>query len=603
MWKKWQLFHATDFQSLMYPCFAFCRILGIFPYRINALAFEASKRRYILTTIVICVLCIHELVTLYEIDISGTIKCTNIPETLERNCFYVLGVFIAIVTYILSGRRMHLLQTIMEISSKLSPDSYRKLSRLIHAKDIFGSLFLIGQATLYYSMMDFGNLQKILVLYILLVIFQMDMLHMNCVCVLKACFKEINDNLVNLRELIVNDESHRLEPIYHKHRNPFLLKEIKALKKQHLVVSDTVQALNMIFSLQLLASVVMTFAEITFQLYFYILHWKIGMLITNIEHELYDALLVTSMTYYCIKIALTGWACDTGKDQAMMIGITVHEIMNDAIDKQIKDELHLFSLQVLHRDNTFSAKGLIVDATLLVAIVTNITTYLLILIQFLVADQACFKRLNDNLANLQKVLVNNEPHFSRLIYYEQRNPFLLMKLKTLKKRHLTVSDTVQRLNIIFSSQLLATMIMTFIQLTFNIYYYVLHWTEGVLIHVMEEQLYHAYFVIVIMIFVTKTSLIVWACETGKNQASQIVTTIHDVLNCTNDRQIKDELQLFSLQILHRKNIFSAKGLTVDATLFAAIVSNVTTYILILIQFSKASNFCDEKTATNVTQSA
>jgi len=36
-------------------------------------------------------------------------------------------------------------------------------------------------------------------------------------------------------------------------------------------------------------------------------------------------------------------------------------------------------------------------------------------------------------------------------------------------------------------------------------------------------------------------LIVWACETGKNQAQEIRTTIHDVLNSTRDEQIKNEV--------------------------------------------------------------
>lgn len=45
-----------------------------------------------------------------------------------------------------------------------------------------------------------------------------------------------------------------------------------------------------------------------------------------------------------------------------------------------------------------------------------------------------------------------------------------------------------------------------------------------------------------MIFlVIKMALIVWACETGKNQAQEIRTTIHGVLNRTSDGQIKDEV--------------------------------------------------------------
>ncbi|XP_012063662.1 PREDICTED: uncharacterized protein LOC105626988 [Atta cephalotes] len=102
----------------------------------------------------------------------------------------------------------------------------------------------------------------------------------------------------------MNDKPHFLRRLYHEQRNPFLLMKLKALKKQHLITSDT--------------------------------------------------------------IMLIGWACDTGKDEAMGIGITVHEILNDTNDEQIIDELQLFSLQVLQRENTFSAKSLIVDATLFV---------------------------------------------------------------------------------------------------------------------------------------------------------------------------------------------------------------------------------------------
>ena len=35
-----------------------------------------------------------------------------------------------------------------------------------------------------------------------------------------------------------------------------------------------------------------------------------------------------------------GWACDTGKDEAIRIGINVHKILNDTIDEQIKDEVN-----------------------------------------------------------------------------------------------------------------------------------------------------------------------------------------------------------------------------------------------------------------------
>ncbi|XP_018351459.1 PREDICTED: uncharacterized protein LOC108753963 [Trachymyrmex septentrionalis] len=119
------------------------------------------------------------------------------------------------------------------------------------------------------------------------------------------------------------------------------------------------------------------------------------------------------------------------------------------------------------------------------------------------------------------IATHNESHFPGPICYK-RNPFLVMELKILKKQHLTVSNAVQMLNMIFT-----------------------------------------------YLFI-KTILIVWACETGKNQAQQISTSIYDAFNSTTDEQIKDELQQFSLQILHCNNTFSAKGLIIDAKLLARV---------------------------------
>lgn len=92
MWKRW-LFHATDFQSLMYPCFVFYRILGIFPYKINNSFFKASKSLYILSIAIICVCCVLDLIFVYDIIISKTINFGDVTKNLEAICYYVLSGF------------------------------------------------------------------------------------------------------------------------------------------------------------------------------------------------------------------------------------------------------------------------------------------------------------------------------------------------------------------------------------------------------------------------------------------------------------------------------------------------------------------------------
>ncbi|XP_011705741.1 PREDICTED: putative gustatory receptor 28b, partial [Wasmannia auropunctata] len=145
-----------------------------------------------------------------------------------------------------------------------------------------------------------------------------------------------------------------------------------------------------------------------------------------------------------------------------------------------------------------------------------------------------------------------------------------MKLKALKKQHMAISNTVQKLNMTFSVQLLATITIIFCHMNIELYSSLLHWHDGLVIK-LDKQI-GKMILNSMTYYIIKITFIMWVCETGKNQAQEIRTTIHDVLNSTRDEQIKHELQLFSLQTMHCKNTFSAKGFNMDAT-FLTTVSN------------------------------
>ncbi|KYN03756.1 hypothetical protein ALC62_05452 [Cyphomyrmex costatus] len=370
MGKKFRPFHATDFQSLMYPCFTFCYILGICPYKINASIFESSKSRYVVSIVLVCVCCVFNLTVIYNIMLISNFN--EEIRNLEAISFHILNNFVMIITLILSGPRMRLLQTIMEISSKLPSKSYQKLSKLIHVKDIFGTIFLVVQLCVYIFQKQLVKLDcmsivwLLLLLYQILLEFEINMLYINCVCVLKACFKRIDENVAYLQKIVIKPCVPTL--VCQMQKNQFLIIELRGLKKQHLVISVTVQMLNVIFSLQLLATVVLTFSVITFEIYSYVVNWQDGILI-NIDMQLMFALF-TSIGHYIIKIMLIVWACETNKNQAQEITITIHDLLNSTNDEQIKNELQLFSLQILHSKNVFSTKGITVDAKLLAIVST-----------------------------------------------------------------------------------------------------------------------------------------------------------------------------------------------------------------------------------------
>ncbi|XP_011706392.1 PREDICTED: putative gustatory receptor 28b [Wasmannia auropunctata] len=211
------------------------------------------------------------------------------------------------------------------------------------------------------------------------------MLYMNCVCVLKGCFKEINNNLLHV--LIVNNKPCVLTMFYYEKRNPFLIMKLKALMKKHMAISNAVQMLNMTLSVQFLASIVITFFDVSLNTYFYLVQWH-GELVFNLDKQVGDIYLLFIL-YYIIKMAFIVWACETGKNQAQEIHTTIHYVLNSIRDEKMKNELQLFSLQTLHCKITFSAIGFNVDATFLATMVGTIATYMLISVQFLVISHSC----------------------------------------------------------------------------------------------------------------------------------------------------------------------------------------------------------------------
>ncbi|XP_071637191.1 putative gustatory receptor 28b [Temnothorax longispinosus] len=145
----------------------------------------------------------------------------------------------------------------------------------------------------------------------------------------------------------------------------------------------------MVFSLHLLSTILITFLQITFSLYDYLMHTHGGIPMSNLEKQRFYRVCISFVTYYSVRIVLIVWACETGKNRAMEIRSTVHDVFNSTSNKHIKYEMRLFSLQISHCDNVFSAKGLTVDATLLTKMAGSIATYLVILIQFLFMSNSC----------------------------------------------------------------------------------------------------------------------------------------------------------------------------------------------------------------------
>ncbi|XP_051158209.1 uncharacterized protein LOC127279727 [Leptopilina boulardi] len=328
----------------------------------------------------------YGIVVLYQTDISGTLKYDNIPGLLQGNSYVIMCVFVGIWNLIHTVPRLSFLQDLFKVSSNVPKEAFQKIGLFIYIKDIFGFIFLIGQIPNISDKNIYVAVCKAYSLYATLVIYLTDCLYMNIVLVLLICFKNINENLIKLKNNILMNENQLLVTFFHERKNSISILKLQSIKEMHFSVSQVLEKLNSTYSFQIVSSIILTFTEITLSLYFYLLHSRSEKKI-NLEKQIWYSYFITSVSYYSVKFTGLIWACQLNKNEAMSTGTLVHEVLLNSDEQQLKDELQLFSLQILQRDNSLMARGITLDASLLTALVGGITTYLLILIQFLVSSK------------------------------------------------------------------------------------------------------------------------------------------------------------------------------------------------------------------------
>ncbi|TGZ50469.1 hypothetical protein DBV15_04236 [Temnothorax longispinosus] len=245
--------------------------------------------------------------------------------------------------------------------------------------------------------------------------------------------------------------------------------------------------------------------------------------------------------------------------------------------------MRLFSLQISHCENTFSAKGLTVDATLLTEIAGAIITYVLILIQFLFISSSCGgKTLKDTL-------------------------YLWMRLFSLQLSHCENTFSAKGLTV-DATLLTAVYLALFYEcvlLDGKRHYHLCIDLDTIPMRLFSLQLSHcentfsAKGLSVDATLLTEMRLFSLQLSHCENTFSAKGLTVDATLLTEIAGAIVTYLQLFSLQLSHCENTFSAKGLTVDATLLTKMVGGVTTYILQLfsLQLSHCKNTFSAKGVT------
>ncbi|XP_023704213.2 putative gustatory receptor 28a [Cryptotermes secundus] len=143
--------------------------------------------------------------------------------------------------------------------------------------------------------------------------------------------------------------------------------------------------------------------------------------------------------------------------------------------------------------------------------------------------------------------------------------------------------TSEKLNSVYSFLLLYTSAKTFICLTHNLYFIIIHLFTN---HSKTCGLGSPYSNYMWFLhYAIKLVWLVYYSSSTIQQANHTAVLVHKLITKTRDSGLREELRLFSLQLLHRKVKFTACGFfPLDFTLLYSIVGAVTTYLVILIQF-------------------
>ncbi|XP_076478696.1 uncharacterized protein LOC143303311 [Bombus vancouverensis nearcticus] len=319
-----------SYTSLISPSASINRLMGFLPYKLESSKLVYSKSYFVFSTISIIIYSICVIISLLQVNFFS-MHLSTLANKLHISFIFLCGPVIFISAYAKNQSMIRAIDGISNVSRILSSETWHKMATRILIKDI---LILIPQmcyipVIIFYTNFIFGYTCW----YTFFGVIALISLYTNNVYVLNACFKYINDSLVQVKEILVNDEPHLLRRVYHMQKNPILLTKLRTLKKQHLEMSDLVQLLNSTCSMQIEATFTIMVIDITFNMYNHlILFHEVGKT-RSFSFALIFAIL------YTVHVIITVSIVETTRSQMTKIGSSVHRILVHTFDDQVTTEV------------------------------------------------------------------------------------------------------------------------------------------------------------------------------------------------------------------------------------------------------------------------
>ncbi|XP_076643726.1 uncharacterized protein LOC143353953 [Halictus rubicundus] len=349
--KRWLPFRAWDFESLMYPCVLSAKFLGFFPYEYKNEKYVISKIRLAFATITACFYLALQIYVLYCVNFSN--PSVTFLGTVPENFFALLDGSIPILMFLTYYSRLFVFQSVSKVSRILSPQDFNNMAKFLHATHIVNLLLHSLYVPMYYmNRQNISLLRRYVNWFIGVVAVEGLLFYLNCVWVLGACFKKVNECLIRLQEPSTNRQVELAEECLPRRKGAMLLMKVKYYEEMHEKISDAVEYLNKSSRLVNIAFTAGTFISVTFNVYLTMLLVFYSDLLSEYMFSVYEF-----FSYGVLRLSqlvILVWVCETAMSLAAEINSTIYELANNWIDDTVKRELRYFALQVVHRDNTIT---------------------------------------------------------------------------------------------------------------------------------------------------------------------------------------------------------------------------------------------------------
>ncbi|XP_045472107.1 putative gustatory receptor 28a [Harmonia axyridis] len=146
--------------------------------------------------------------------------------------------------------------------------------------------------------------------------------------------------------------------------------------------------------------------------------------------------------------------------------------------------------------------------------------------------------------------------------------------------HVKLTDTAHVINKTFALQQLLKLAVTFVSIVSALYFIAIYFSNP------EHRSLDVLFVLWALSNALETLGIVYVTSETSEEANYCPRILHKIRNNSENEELQDTIEIYSLQMYHNRLIFSIMGLfPLDYSLLYTMAAGITTYLVILIQFN------------------